>query len=79
MYYGVVEIAKAAYNITKRNDELTDSEVAELCKLIALCALGNRVIDSKVRYSEAAISLMLSIALYEFPWFYQRHRLWQVN
>lgn len=78
-FSGITQMAKKLCRIRGNNEHLSDNEIAEVCKFIALCASDTRNVDGKVEYGEIGISLMLSIALYEFPDFYQRHELWQRN
>lgn len=75
----IIELAKKACNIPGVNKDLTDTEIAEVCKYLALFAPDTKYINGDVQYGAIGISLMLSIALYEFPNFYQRHELWQRN
>lgn len=76
---GAVYMAKVACNISSENKDLTDDEIAEVCRHIASYAPDTVCVNGKPQFGEIGISLMLSIALYEFPWFYQKHELWQRN
>lgn len=76
---GITLMAKRLCNISGENKDLTDAEIAKVCKFIALCAPDTKTVNGKVEYGEIGISLMLSIALYEFPWFYEKFELWQRN
>ena len=72
----IVELAKKLCRI----DEIkTDEQIADICKLIASFAPDTKFNGSKTEYGEIGISIMLSIALYEFPEFYQKYELWQRN
>jgi len=75
----ITRIAKDACNIPGRNEDLTDDEVGEVCRYFAECAPDTAFIEGKPKFGEVGIALMLSIALYEFPWFYQKYELWQRN
>jgi len=74
-----VQVAKKICNIPNENRDLTDDQIAEICRFIASFAPDNTTEDGKIKYGEIGISLMLSIALYVFPWFYSKYQLWQRN
>lgn len=76
---GIIQMAKKACSIPGENKDLTDAEVAEVCKFLASRAPDTTTVNGKLVFGEIGVSLMLSIALYEFPEFYQRHELWQRN
>jgi hypothetical protein len=75
----IVSVAKIVCGIDGENEELTDKQIAEVCKLVAFGAPDTTHVNGKIMYGEIGISVMLSISLYEFPWFYQRYELWQRN
>jgi len=74
-----VNAAKKACCIQGENKDLTDKQIGKLCRFIASFAPDTNYINGKFDYGEIGISVMLSIALYEFPWFYQKYELWQRN
>lgn len=74
-----VSMAKKLCRISSENKDLTDKQIGEICRLIASFAPDTNYINGKTEYGEIGISVMLSIALYEFPWFYQKYELWQRN
>jgi len=71
----LVGLAKRMCGVT----DLTDESIASICRFIGRYAPDTKHIGGKVVYGEIGISLMLSVALYAFPDFYQRHELWQRN
>jgi len=74
---GAIYMAKIACGIPGENKDLTDDEIAEVCRHIALYAPDTIYVNGKPQFGKIGISAMLSVALYIFPWFYQRHELWQ--
>jgi len=76
---GIIHLAKVGCNISCDNKDLTDKQIGDICKFVAQYAPDNECVDGKIKYGEIGIELMLSIALYVFPRFYQRHELWQRN
>ena len=81
-YASITELivgAKEMLGIEKPDSEMADWEIANVMKLLAQGAPDNIWVDNKVVYGRLGISAMLSLALYEFPDFYIRHGLSQVN
>lgn len=75
----IVNVAKKSCGISEDNSRLTDTQIGKICRHIAAFAPDTIIDDGKLQYGEIGISVMLSIALYEFPWFYQKYELWQRN
>lgn len=75
----IIQMAKRVCSISGENKDLADDQIAEVCRFIASFAPDTNYINGKAEYGEIGISVMLSIALYEFPWFYQKFELWQRN
>lgn len=75
----IIQMAKKVCGISGENKDLTDDQIAEVCRFIASFAPDTKHVNGKLEYGEIGISVMLSIALYEFPWFYQKFELSQWN
>jgi len=77
---GLIHLAKVGCGITADNKDLTDDQIANICKFIAQYAPDNKCHpDGTIEYGEIGIGIMVSIALYAFPEFYQRKGLMQWN
>ncbi len=74
-----VETAKQACSITTSNPEMSDEEIRTVCKWLAERAPDTTYIDGKPKLDRIGTGVMLSIALYEFPDFYDRYGLSQSN
>jgi len=75
----ITQMAKKMCSISGENKDLADDQIAKVCRFIASFAPDTKHVDGKLEYGEIGISVMLSIALYEFPWFYEKYELWQRN
>ncbi len=75
----MVNMAKGVCRITTPNEEMTDKEIAEVCRYLGSLAPDAYCVDGTPFYGRIGVSTMLSIALYEFPDFYDRHQLSQYN
>jgi len=76
---GYMETVKSILDINKPNDEMTDDEIREVIRYIADRAPDTITIDGKSRPGRQGVELMVFLALTEFPEFYTRYELWQVN
>lgn len=74
-----VETAKAACHIDKPNSEMTDDEIATVCKWIGQFAPDTMWADGKPVFGRIGIETMVFITLTEFPEFYERWGLSQWN
>ena len=74
-----VEAAKQACSITTPNPEMSDEEIRTVCKWLAERAPDTIVADGKPKLGRMGVGVMLSVALYEFPDFYDRYGLSQFN
>ena len=75
----IIEMAKSQNGITAPNEFMVDSEIATVMKYLASYAPDTLQYDDKPVFGRTGIGLMLSLTLYEFPWFYEEHELWQRN
>lgn len=57
---------------------LSDEEIAEVCRWIGERAPGSQVIDGKMVISAEGFDTMIFITMIEFPEFYERHQLGMV-
>lgn len=70
----------ANLRITKRIEDLTDSEIREVVRWIGMCSVDTIFIDGdKPILGRIGIGLMLSITLLEFPEYYMKYELAQFN
>jgi len=74
-----VETAKQVCYINKLNSEMTDDEIATVCKWIGEKAPDTVYANGKPVYGRIGIETMVFIALSEFPEFYERNGLSQWN
>lgn len=75
----IVELIKTAAGIDKPNYEMTDEEIATIMRTIGSYAPDTIRAGEKTVLGKVGIELMLSLTLLEFPEFYVRHELAQVN
>jgi len=73
----ITQIAKECCGIHKDNKDLTDDDIRDVCRYFATFAPDTTYVDGVPKFGEVGIGLMLSLALYEFPEFYERYELWQ--
>lgn len=77
---GVVALTKDSLSINTRNEDLTDEQIARICRSIAEAYAPDTTYEyGKPKFGEIGISIMLSVSLYVFPWHYQKYELWQRN
>jgi len=74
-----VETAKQACSITTPNPDMSDEEIRTVCRWLAERAPDTTFTDGKPKLGRIGTGVMLSIALYEFPDFYDRYGLSQFN
>jgi len=74
-----VETAKQACHITTPNPEMSDDEIRTVCKWLAERAPDTTFDDGRPKLGRIGTAVMLSVALYEFPDFYDRYDLSQFN
>ncbi len=74
-----VDAAKQACSVDKPNSEMTDDEIAAICRWIGHNSPDTIRVDGEPTMQRMGISAMLFIALSEFPGFYDRHELSQFN
>lgn len=75
----IIDIVKAQYNIGELNSEMTDGDIGRIMRFLGSGAPDTVWIDGKPNLGRTGIGIMLSLTMYEFPEFYCRHELWQVN
>ena len=75
----LIDWAKASFNITKPNNELSEDEVSRVVRRIGDCAYDTIYIGDEPRLSRAGIGLMLLVTMMEFPMFYEKYDLSQRN
>lgn len=75
----IVDTIKNTLGISKPNHEMSDDEIAEVMRTIGFQAPDTSVIDGEATIGKMGISAMLSLTLLEFPEFYERHELYQIN
>ena len=76
----LVDIAKEDLGITYDSVYLDEDDVALICRYIGERAPGSRRDeDDELVLSREGIEMMLSVALIEFPEFYERKELAQFN
>jgi len=74
-----VETAKQVCGIATPNSEMSDEEIRTVCKWLAERAPDTILVGGEPKLGRLGIGIMLSIALYEFPDFYDRYGLGQFN
>lgn len=74
-----VEVAKQACGITTPIPDMTDEEIRTVCKWLAEKAPDTTWVDGAPVFGRIGIDVMLSIAVIEFPDFYERNGLSQFN
>ncbi len=75
----IIETIKAQYNIKKPNGEMTDEEIAIICKEIGKRAPDTMWFDEEPILGRIGIGTMLFLTITEFPEFYERYGLSQFN
>lgn len=75
----IVEVAKQACGINKPNSEMTDDEIRTVCKRVAQYAPDTVWVGGEPVFGRLGISTLLSLALYEFPDFYEKYELCEFN
>ncbi len=75
----IIGVIKAIHNITEPNDNMTDKEIGDVMRYLGEEAPDTIWADDKPVMGRKGFGIMLSLSLYEFPEFYQRHELWQRN
>ncbi len=75
----IIDVARSMLSISAPNPEMTDEEIAMVMKKLAEGAPDTIWVDDKPVFGRMGIGLMLSLTLYEFPEFYMRHGLSQLN
>jgi len=75
----VVSMAKSVCRIDTPNEQMTDKEIRVVCRYLGSLAPDTCFEDGNPVFGRIGISTMLSIALYEFPDFYDRYQLSQYN
>jgi len=75
----IIELAKSHQGISKPNSDMTDEEIADIMKFLASGAPDTMWVDGSPYFGRIGIGLMLSLTLYEFPDFFARHELPQIN
>ncbi len=75
----IIDITRAGLGISAPSSQMTDSEIAEVMRYLASSAPDTIWVDDKPVFGRIGFGLMLSLTLYEFPDFYERHELWQRN
>lgn len=76
----LVEVAKNVCDIRTPTSAMTDSEIREVCREIAENCPDTRYdLGDKVIFGPIGIGMMLFIALTEFPEYYERFELAQMN
>jgi hypothetical protein len=72
--------AMANLNIIKPQEDLTEDDIRRAIRWIGDCSYDTIYIDGdKPRIGRHGIGLMLSVTLMEFPEYYVRYELWQLN
>ncbi len=74
-----VELAKQACSITTPNPEMSDEEIRTVCRWLAEKAPDTIWVDSEPKLGRMGIGVLVSVALYEFPDFYEKYDLSQFN
>jgi len=72
-------MAKKACGINTSNLDMSDEEIRTVCKWLAEKAPDTIWADNEPIFGRMGFDVMLSITLYEFPDFYERYGLTQVN
>jgi len=75
----VIEIAKISCSIDKPNSSMTDAEIKTVVRLAAHNTPGTHFEDGKLVFGLIGIGMMLFLTLMEFPEFYVRYGLSQLN
>jgi hypothetical protein len=72
--------AVANLNIIKPQENLTEDDIRRAIRWIGECSYDTIYIDGdKPMLGRHGIGLMLSVTLMEFPEYYVRYELWQLN
>ena len=75
----IIEQAKRTCGISKPNSEMTDDEIREVVRLVAQGTPDTTWEGGKLKLGLVGIGLMLFLSLSEFPDFYMRYGLSQLN
>jgi len=75
----IIEMTKAQHDIRKPNSEMSDGEIAEIMRFLGSSAPDTIWSGDKPMFGRIGLGLMLSLTLYDFPGFYERHELSQMN
>lgn len=75
----IIEMTKAHYNIKTPNSDMTDEEIGKVMRFLGSSSPDTVWFDGKPVLGRLGIGVMLSLTLYEFPEFYDKHELIQVN
>lgn len=74
----VVSLAKSVLGIN--DDHLTDKQIAQVCRWVGDRAPEDKTIDvNGYKFSREGVEAMLFLAIMEFPEFYERMGLSQLN
>ena len=75
----IIDLVRAHLGIDNPKPDMTDEEIGEVMRYLASDAPDTIWVDDKPQFGRIGYGLMLSLTLYEFPEFYQRHELFQIN
>ena len=75
----IIEMIKAQHGIKTPNPEMTDEEIAKVMRFLGSGAPDTVWVDGEPMRGRTGIGIMLSLTLYQFPDFYDRHGLSQFN
>lgn len=75
----IVDTIKNSLGIKKLNCYMSDDEIAEVMRAVGFMAPDSSIIDGETAIGKMGIAAMLSLTLLEFPEFYAKHELYQVN
>ena len=83
----IVWKAKHELHIDKPNNQLTFSEIQEVCRLIGKDAPDTKITKittdgkdvEKIEFGKIGWQTMISITLMEFPWYYDEFQLIQTD
>lgn len=59
--------------------EMTDKEIRMVCRVVGLKTPGTTVENGQESFSRIGFETMISMALYTFPWYYEKWELSQHN
>jgi len=75
----IIDLARSALGMECPYDEMTDDDIGEAIMMFVIGVGLVRRIGPVSAISQDGIDLMISLAILEFPDFYERNRLWQLN